>query len=518
MRKTTLLVGLLFAVEFALAQGFQVISTSPVEAAVNVPLNTTISFTFSESVDTSYHFEMDDDEILPIGLLGPEPFDSAEVISWEMSPDLTTIYFEVAHTENTDFLWLIIGAFSEGGDPLSEPFCLHYSTAGDLGPWTVSGTVSIDDGDPTHALVGLMDCSLFDQEEDGGSLLAGTFVPDASGDYVIPYVRDGVYWPVAAYDLDGDGEIDPDEGDLLGFWDPDGNMDPDSLIITGDHVDGIDIALFSFEEQMVTAHEYLEEAFLLAGDWADDQELRMIGSATDMIELDGTSPAWGYMFYSPSGEFFTNIVISYFFTQIDTSYEGPFPEGMIPIPEYFIDSDEAMLIAWMEAGSDFEDEYDIEARWLHGGNLMWMFPDDPERVAWIASWSGYDNYGTEFEMHVVIDIETGEIIDVIWEEDVDTPGREQLPSLCELQPNYPNPFNPATMIPYQLSQAGWVRLEVFDLLGRQVALLVDAWQPAGFYEVRFDAQDSEQELPAGIYFYRLTAGENTSVRKMTLMK
>jgi hypothetical protein len=90
-----------------------------------------------------------------------------------------------------------------------------------------------------------------------------------------------------------------------------------------------------------------------------------------------------------------------------------------------------------------------------------------------------------------------------------------------LQQNYPNPFsasgtfgNPATNIGYALPRSMHVRLVVYDVLGRQVATLVEARQPAGSYSVRFDANG----LGTGLYFYRLETESFTKVRKMLLKK
>ncbi|MCB0294917.1 MAG: T9SS type A sorting domain-containing protein, partial [Calditrichaeota bacterium] len=85
--------------------------------------------------------------------------------------------------------------------------------------------------------------------------------------------------------------------------------------------------------------------------------------------------------------------------------------------------------------------------------------------------------------------------------------------------NYPNPFNPSTVIGYRLSVASRVELSIFDLLGKKVRTLVDERQPAGQYEVRWNGEDADgNALSAGIYFYRMKAGEQMAVRKMTYIK
>ena len=83
-----------------------------------------------------------------------------------------------------------------------------------------------------------------------------------------------------------------------------------------------------------------------------------------------------------------------------------------------------------------------------------------------------------------------------------------------LAQNFPNPFNPTTNISYNLENDGFVNLTVYDLSGREVATLVNGHLNAGPHEVTFDATG----LTSGIYFYKLTAGEYSSMHKMVLMK
>jgi hypothetical protein len=83
-----------------------------------------------------------------------------------------------------------------------------------------------------------------------------------------------------------------------------------------------------------------------------------------------------------------------------------------------------------------------------------------------------------------------------------------------LYQNYPNPFNPFTNIQYQLNEPRKVTLTVFDGLGNEIAVLVNAEQPRGVYSIPFSAVG----LPSGNYFYRLTVGNFSTVRKFVLMK
>ena len=93
-----------------------------------------------------------------------------------------------------------------------------------------------------------------------------------------------------------------------------------------------------------------------------------------------------------------------------------------------------------------------------------------------------------------------------------------LPQGVALGPNYPNPFNPSTLIPYQLAATSPVRLEVFNVLGQRVATLVDGAQGAGAYVARWDGTDAAGGAAAsGLYFYRLTVGGAHQTGKMVLV-
>lgn len=92
-----------------------------------------------------------------------------------------------------------------------------------------------------------------------------------------------------------------------------------------------------------------------------------------------------------------------------------------------------------------------------------------------------------------------------------------VPAGYALHANYPNPFNPETTIAFELGAAGLATLRVYDLLGREVATLVDGVLPAGRHTVVFDARQAGR-LPSGTYLYRLTAGSFQQQRLLTLVK
>jgi len=96
---------------------------------------------------------------------------------------------------------------------------------------------------------------------------------------------------------------------------------------------------------------------------------------------------------------------------------------------------------------------------------------------------------------------------------------EILPTEYALFQNFPNPFNPNTMISWQSPVGSWQTIKVFDVLGNEIAKLVDEYKPAGSYEVEFDARSyGGSRLASGIYFYKLQAGEYKAVKKMLLIK
>jgi hypothetical protein len=91
---------------------------------------------------------------------------------------------------------------------------------------------------------------------------------------------------------------------------------------------------------------------------------------------------------------------------------------------------------------------------------------------------------------------------------------DEIPYNFALMQNYPNPFNPSTNLSFVIGNSSFISLKVYDILGNEVATLVNEEKPAGSYEISFDASN----LAGGVYFYRLTAGNYSDVKKMMVMK
>jgi hypothetical protein len=130
-------------------------------------------------------------------------------------------------------------------------------------------------------------------------------------------------------------------------------------------------------------------------------------------------------------------------------------------------------------------------------------------------------------MDILLQDETGEIVNTelksgeditIYNKSVNKliilSGEVYTPKVYSLKQNYPNPFNPTTSISFSIPSFAFTSLKVYDILGNEVATLVNEEKQAGTYEVRFDASN----LSSGVYLYRLQAKDFTELKKMILLR
>ncbi|MEJ2193253.1 MAG: aryl-sulfate sulfotransferase [Ignavibacteriaceae bacterium] len=122
-------------------------------------------------------------------------------------------------------------------------------------------------------------------------------------------------------------------------------------------------------------------------------------------------------------------------------------------------------------------------------------------------------------LHIRSDTETSRVAQLVVltgraDSTISSVDNQTIVSAYRLEQNYPNPFNPVTTIQYQIPQAIRVTLIIYDVLGRYVETLVNEEKPAGTYKIKFNAS----QLPSGIYFYRIRAGNYSDVKKFLLLK
>jgi len=128
----------------------------------------------------------------------------------------------------------------------------------------------------------------------------------------------------------------------------------------------------------------------------------------------------------------------------------------------------------------------------------------------ISQQMAFDLHDAADHLPVIAEFDFGVVSDV---ED-----EQKLLSKFTLYQNYPNPFNPSTKIRFQISEFGFVSLKIFDVLGNEVATLVNEQMQVGTYSVDFGAQTAAGVLSSGIYFYRLTSGNFSAYKKLIILK
>jgi photosystem II stability/assembly factor-like uncharacterized protein len=185
---------------------------------------------------------------------------------------------------------------------------------------------------------------------------------------------------------------------------------------------------------------------------------------------DGTT--WSWVFQNNDGFSLTALTVT--------------PNG-----DVYIESGVAVLRS-TDNGNSWHEEN--EGLWLWAGGPT-CFGLSPDGFIYAGTWYGV------FKSHPIM-------TSVVQSE------QHSRPSHFVLSQNYPNPFNPSTTISFSISKQSQVSLKVYDVLGREVSILLDETKPMGSYSVQFNAST----LPSGVYFYRLQAGEFVETKKTLVMK
>ena len=211
--------------------------------------------------------------------------------------------------------------------------------------------------------------------------------------------------------------------------------------------------------------------------------------------------AWPYTFHAaPTFDVDTLEVVTSF--TFDTAVGGDISSDgkEILIKRYHV------IYYWSrDEGQTIEEAFEADIR-----TVPYFIEPQGEAVCWAADSSGYYTLSEGSHPHLYF-YPRLYLTDVQYE--------RNNPAKFTLSQNYPNPFNPGTTIKYQIPANGKremsnVKLIVYDILGKEVATLVNKEQQPGSYEVNFNADN----LPSGIYLYRINAGEFSDVKKMLFLK
>ena len=538
---------------------FHIRTTEPADGESGVPLQSVIRFDFSEAVSTANDF---------VRSIVVEPRDKVSIsqvallvrdLSQPAGPNNppAIVEFTVEHQPNTDYTWLVYAVQNADGEFMDTPHTLRYTTAPDIGTFTVSGTV-IEAAIPAKAgaltavqrqrLQAVLDriiqsrhrmhagrtlealavrmpagensssfssakfgaalephtqillLSDFDIRPEQQDILAAGVIRGTSDSYEIEHVRSGTYWPVAVRYTD---ELHQTI-EAIGLYNPSPELEPSPITVSDDR-EGVDLIMFPFSPS--TAKEQLSGAWERVNALGYDPApvLQLVESRFGG-RTDGTAYGWTYRFYSGYAD------------TLITVHADPLGEDVIqepatstaqrivePLTEPFIDSDVALQLALDRGGADVIARYPPESIIvsMFGGNRHWLLPEHDVTQFWDIHILASSTTGVE-RFDIRLDMETGETIVVGVEEELPPANGIRIESI------YPNPVATTATIPIVVERSDAVSLSIYDVLGRRVATLVDGILPAGRHELEW----SPSRMPAGLYALVLVSGGATESRTL----
>ncbi len=201
-----------------------------------IPLETTLSFTFTESLDITARWNVND---APLAMLISDPPDSIQFGDVTYSDEDRTVAVDVTLTPNTEYCFVITNARATNGDSLAVPYACSFSTRAQTSATTLMGTVEYGSNPVVGALVGLLA-----QEPGTGDhpeCRYATVVTAESGLFQLSGARAGTYWLTACMDVNHNGMRDTDEP--VAVYDPDSDGQADSLVVSGPAMFGFTLTL-----------------------------------------------------------------------------------------------------------------------------------------------------------------------------------------------------------------------------------------------------------------------------------
>lgn len=543
---------------------FRIDATLPVSATASIAVEDTIIFEFNAAIapDTDWNTFFIAEPSDAIVINGVELCLSADgpCIGQDGVPRFAR--FLVTHEPETDYTWTVFGVESDRGVAMAEPYVLRYSTASDIGRRTVSGSVvtasttsklSADLRDVLRMLTARADrvdlgvpafrrdgqataegplkastsemearrlasgdaaasgpvtrvllLQAYTKREAGWRVQGSTSFVDLDGAFEIPHVRDGTYWPLVVRYANATFQ----EIVALGYLDDGADLAPDPLVVSGGDVDGV--ALTSYAFPLTTAQTYLDEARALALTVSADHQFIQLRSL-DGMRPAGTAYAWSYQFYSAQRDEVASITADPLDLTLSTASASTNARAMRPIPASFADSDGALEAALNDGGAAFIAPYRPAnlVTIVEGGNLFWKLPAGYDEVSLVWHVRIFAVTGTQvrtFERFLELATATGV------EDEVAETAR---PTGSALGAPYPNPARGPVGLSVMLDQPGPITLRLFDLLGREVAVLADG-------EIRTRGEHTfrwpNEEVPSGLYVVRLETPRGHQTRTVTVIR
>lgn len=241
--------------------------------------------------------------------------------------------------------------------------------------------------------------------------------------------------------------------------------------------------------------------------------------ATHFIDIDEQSnvyvTGWSGRFFE--GYDYTTISYTRYGSQRWINFYGDTSRWWDSAWDIEVDGSNSVYITGGSQNGGESSEDFATVRYDNDGNQIWVARyDGPGNSLDIANSITVDDYGNVYVTGWSTGGNSGLDFCTIKYSQLNgvTPVSTEIPQNFTLHQNYPNPFNPSTKIKFEVPAAGNVAIRIFDVLGREVGMPVNEYMKPGVYETDFDVSD----LPSGVYYYKLDAGEFSETKKMILLK
>ena len=357
LRRFTLLAFLMLLGAWQVQAQLVVQSITPSHGSTQVAQTLDIDIVFSQPLDQTGDKLFEDTGAAVNWQLYPSDFGTDFYFQQISNDGLTFTIANLSLKPNTQYTLVVEGAYGADGSMLARPAVATFTTGDSLPSGSISGTVSGSNLDLSRSLINVYTVAPFNE-----NFYAGFAVADNSGNFTVDYLPAGKYYVIGMYDLNQNGQFLPDDGDLIGGYDPDKNklVDPVNLS-AGQNATGVN---FPFQDATLqTARQVYQVVSPFVqppgqGGSAAGADPALISILGPGLQKDGRAYVWGYLFYSSSADtsfgFFASqsLVVPAVPFAGDTSV--PFLDTLkTPLPDNWMDSDAAMSKVNQAGGNDY---------------------------------------------------------------------------------------------------------------------------------------------------------------------